>query len=127
MELLRIDRIRLLVGVILLVGLVRQAPAIPTDDLLNSLKPSADVNDFAGLLSPAEVQSLETRCRQLRERTGAQLAVVTLKSLDGGQIDDFANKLFKHWGIGQKDKRNGLLLIVAIADRKARIEVGYGL
>jgi uncharacterized protein len=72
-------------------------------------------------------ESLENRCRQLRERTGAQLAVVTLKSLEGGQIDDFAVKLFKHWGIGQKDKKNGILLLVAVDDRRARIEVGYGL
>src|SRR5207248_7773233 len=57
----------------------------------------------------------------------AQLAVVTLKSLQGGQIEDFAVKLFKQWGIGEKDRKNGILLLVAIDDRKARIEVGYGL
>jgi uncharacterized protein len=112
---------------LLFVGLVRQAPAIPTDDLLKSLQPSADVNDFAGILSPAEKQALEARCRQLREQTGAQLAVVTLRSLNGGEIDDFTNKLFKRWGIGQKGKKNGLLLLVAIVEHKARIEVGYGL
>ncbi len=63
----------------------------------------------------------------MREKTGAQLAVVTLASLDGGQIDDFANKLFKQWGIGQQGKDNGLLLIVAMKERRSRIEVGYGL
>ena len=77
----------------LVVGSVRHAEAIPTDDLLNSLRPTGDVNDFAALLSSAEKDALEARCRLLRERTGAQLAVVTLKSLRGGQIDDFANKL----------------------------------
>lgn len=100
---------------------------LPTDRLLRTIQPSADVNDFAGILTPAEKGSLEDRCRQLREKTGAQLAVVTLKSLEGGQIDDFAVKLFKRWGIGQKDQNNGVLLLVAIQDRKARIEVGYGL
>src|SRR3954454_18132684 len=100
---------------------------LPTDRLLRSLRPTADVNDFAGILTPAEKDSLEDRCRQLRGKTGAQLAVVTLKSLEGGQIDDFAVKLFKQWGIGQKDKKNGILLLVAIKDRKARIEVGYAL
>lgn len=106
------------------------APAqeeLPTDRLLRTLQPSADVNDFAGLLKPAEREALEQRCKALREKTGAQLAVVTLKSLEGGQIDDFAVKLFQRWGIGQKDKKNGVLLLVAIQDRKARIEVGYGL
>src|SRR5260221_8897725 len=63
---------------------------LPTDRLLRSLQPTADVNDFAGILKPAERESLEERCRKLREKTGAQLAVVTLKSLEGGQIDDFA-------------------------------------
>jgi len=101
--------------------------ATPADDLLKSLRPSADVNDYAGLLTPAEKNSLEARCRLLRQRTGAQLAVVTIKSLEGGQIDDFAVKLFKQWGVGEKDKKNGILLLVAVADRKIRIEVGYGL
>jgi uncharacterized protein len=100
---------------------------IPSDRLLKSLQPTADVNDFAGILTAAQKESLEQRCRAVREATGAQLAVVTLKSLEGGQVDDFAVRLFKQWGIGQKDKQNGVLLLVAIEDRKARIEVGYGL
>ena len=100
---------------------------LPTDRLLPLLKPTADVNDFAGILKPDQQRALEARCKELREKTGAQLAVVTLKSLEGGQIDDFAVKLFKQWGIGQKDQKNGILLLVSIGDRKARIEVGYGL
>ncbi len=105
------------------------APAqeLPTDRLLRSLQASADVNDFAGVLKPAERDALEQRCKELREKTGAQLAVVTLKSLEGGQVDDFAVKLFQRWGIGDKEKKNGILLLVAIQDHKARIEVGYGL
>lgn len=105
------------------------APAqdLATDRLLKSLEPTADVNDFAGILTREQRDALEQRCKELREKTGAQLAVVTLKSLEGGQIDDFAVKLFERWGIGQKDKKNGVLLLVAIQDRKARIEVGYGL
>src|SRR5215213_4652884 len=100
---------------------------IPADKLLQSLRPAADVNDYAGILSPAEKTALEQRCRQLRDKNGAQLAVVVLQSLQGGQIDDFAVKLFKQWGIGQQGKNNGILLLVALDDRKARIEVGYGL
>jgi uncharacterized protein len=113
-------------GALLLLALTtRQVIAIPADDLLKSLKPTSDVNDFAHLLTPAEKASLEARCRQLRDRTGAQLAVVTLKSLQGGQIDDFSVELFKQWGIGEKKDRNGILLLVVIDDRKARIETGY--
>ena len=100
---------------------------IPSDRLLRSLQPTADINDFAGILSPAEKESLEEHCRKLRETTGAQLTVAVLKSLEGGQVDDFAVRLFKQWGVGQKEKANGVLLLVAIDDRKARIEVGYGL
>src|SRR5215831_13672151 len=82
---------------------------LPTDRLMRSLHPTADVNDFAGLLSPSVKASLENRCKELREKTGAQLAVVTLKSLEGGQIDDFAVRLFRSWGIGDKEKKNGVL------------------
>jgi uncharacterized protein len=103
------------------------ASAIPSDDLLNSLKPTADVNDFAHLLTAAELESLEVRCRQLRERTGAQLAIVTLSSLEGGELEDFTNKLFARWHIGEKDRDNGILLLVAMRERQSRIEVGYGL
>ena len=97
------------------------------DALLESLHPQADVNDFAGILSPAERESLEDRCRALRKKNGAQFAVVIVKSLEGGEIDDFTNKLFKQWGVGDKDRKDGLLLLVAMQDRKARLEVGYGL
>jgi uncharacterized protein len=103
------------------------AAAIPSDELLNSLQPSADVNDYAGILSATEEAALEQRCRELREKTGAQLAVVILDSLQGGQIDDFTVKLFQRWSVGQAGKDNGIMLLVALQDRKARIEVGYGL
>jgi uncharacterized protein len=101
--------------------------AIPADALLERLKPDGFVNDFAGILSPAQRQAMEQSVRDLQQKTGVQVAVVTLESLEGGQIDDFAAKLFRRWGIGQKDKNNGVLVLVALKDRKARIEVGYGL
>jgi len=101
--------------------------AIPADALLERLKPDCFVNDFAGILSPAQRQAMEQSVRDLQQKTGVQVAVVTLESLEGGQIDDFAAKLFRRWGIGQKDKNNGVLVLVALKDRKARIEVGYGL
>jgi len=100
---------------------------IPSDALLQKLQPRGNVNDYAGILTPAERESLEGRSVALRQKTGAQLAVVILPSLEGGQIDDFTNKLFAKWGVGQKGKNNGVMLLVAIGDRKARIEVGYGL
>ena len=101
--------------------------AIPSDKLLQSLQPHGDVNDYAGILSPAERASLEEQTVELRRKTGAQFAVVIVKSLEGGQIDDFTNKLFARWGVGEKGKNNGVMLLVAIQDRKARVEPGYGL
>ena len=122
---------RLLVGLLLLVGSLGGArsafAAIPSDQLLASLKATGHVNDFAKLLTAEQRQALEARLTALREKSGAEVAVVTLKSLEGGQIDDFANKLFKQWGIGKQGADNGALLLVAIDDRKGRIEVGYGL
>jgi uncharacterized protein len=101
--------------------------ATPSDALLEKLRPQGAISDFAGLLAPADRAVIENRLAELRKKTSAQFALVTLKSLEGGQIDDFANKLFKKWGVGEKGKDNGVMLIVAVADRKARIEVGYGL
>ncbi len=101
--------------------------SIPSDALLQKLQPQGVVSDFAGALKPAERTALEGRAAELRRKTGAQLAVVILKSLEGGQIQDFANKLFAKWGIGEKKKDNGILLLVAIEDRKFWMEVGYGL
>jgi uncharacterized protein len=106
---------------------VAASAAIPADALLERLKPDGFVNDFAGILSPAQRQAMEQSVRDLQQKTGVQVAVVTLESLEGGQVDDFAAKLFRRWGIGQKDKNNGVLVLVALKDRKARIEVGYGL
>ncbi len=100
---------------------------IPSDALLQRLQPQGAVNDFAGLLNPADHAAIDLRLRELRQKTSVQFALVTLNSLEGGQIDDFANKLFKKWGVGEKEKNNGVMLLVAIKDRKARIEVGYGL
>lgn len=118
-------------GLALAVALALGGPAgaggIPADALLARLQPQGLLNDFAGILKPDERAALDAVLRGLEGKTGAQLAIVTLESLEGGQIDDFAEKLFKRWGIGQKGKDNGVLLLVALGDRKARIEVGYGL
>jgi len=100
------------------------------DELLNKLgrqRPARLVSDYAGVLSRAQASSLEGLLLDLERKTGAQVAVVILPSLEGGQIDDFANHLYERWGIGKKGKDNGALLLVALKDRKVRIEVGYGL
>jgi len=86
------------------------------------------VVDEAGVLTAATKSGLTEMLAQ-HERTsgGQQVVVVTLKSLQGLPIEDFGYQLGRHWGIGQKDKNTGALLIVAPTERKVRIEVGYGL
>lgn len=85
------------------------------------------VVDDAGILSRSTVENLTSRLAQHEQATGEQVVVVTVKSLQGYAIEDFGYQLGRYWGIGQKDKNTGALLIVAPNDRKARIEVGYGL
>lgn len=118
-------------GTALFVAIAMLAPgvqaSIPSDALLQKLEPQGKVNDFAGILTPAERAALESRVAELQRKTGAQFAVVTLKSLEGGQVQDFTNKLFAKWGVGEKGKNNGIMLLVAIEDRKFWMEVGYGL
>jgi uncharacterized protein len=85
------------------------------------------VVDNAGILSPSTVNQLTTMLAAHEKATGQQVVVVTLPSLQGHSIEEFGYQLGRHWGIGQKDKNTGALLIVAPKEHKVRIEVGYGL
>lgn len=85
------------------------------------------VVDEAGLLSPAARAQLEGELAAHEQATTNQVVVVTLKSLQGYAIDDYGYQLGRHWGIGQAKLNNGVLLIVAPAEKKVRIEVGYGM
>lgn len=85
------------------------------------------VVDQAGLLSQTVERKLAAKLAAHEQATSQQLVVVTLKSLDGLTISQYGYRLGRHWGIGQKGKDNGTLLIVAPNERKVRIEVGYGL
>jgi uncharacterized protein len=85
------------------------------------------VVDQAGILNASEELRLTAKSQDLETRTTNQLVVVTLRSLQGRPIEDWGLALGRTWGIGQKGKDNGVLLIVAPNDRELRIEVGYGL
>jgi uncharacterized protein len=91
------------------------------------LKPTNYVNDFAGVLDSGTVAQLNSICQQIDEKAHAQIAVVTVKSLDGSDIDSYAVALFKQWGIGSKSTDHGVLILLATQDRRYRVEVGYGL
>lgn len=85
------------------------------------------VVDDAQILSPAAEQKLDAELTALEQKTGHQLVVATLPSLQGYEIEDFGYQLLRTWGIGQKGKDDGVILIVAPSEKKVRIEVGYGL
>ncbi|MGZ0784940.1 TPM domain-containing protein [Pseudomonas saponiphila] len=88
---------------------------------------SGRVVDDAQMIEPSVRAQLTRQLQAHEQATGEQLVVVTLTDLQGASIEDYGYQLGRHWGIGQKDKNNGALLIVARDERKLRIEVGYGL
>lgn len=85
------------------------------------------VVDRAHILAPDDVRTLTALLAEHERRTSNQLVIVTLSGLQGTSIEDYGYQLGRHWGIGVKGRDNGVLLIVAPAERKVRIEVGYGL
>ena len=84
------------------------------------------VQDYAGVLSPQTRQALNAIGQDLDNKTTAQVAVVTVKTLDGQPIDEYGLTLLRQWGLGNKEKNNGALILVAVDDRQSRIEVGTG-
>jgi uncharacterized protein len=85
------------------------------------------VNDFAGVLAPETAQRLTALCTEVDQKAKAQIAVVTIKSLEGDALEDFANHLFQKWGVGYKGTDRGVMVLLAVGDHKYWTEVGYGL
>jgi uncharacterized protein len=100
-----------------------------TAESVNTLPPPTGyVNDFAGVLSPATKQSVENLCTQVDRQAHAQIAVVTIKTIDGDQsIEEFATALEDKWKVGPKGTDRGVLMLLVMTPRRGRIEVGYGL
>ena len=86
------------------------------------------VNDFGNVISPPVAAKIEALCYELREKTGAEMAVATFATIGDEDPDEYANRLFAKWGLGKKGKDNGVLLVIMLGERKrVRIETGYGL
>ena len=85
------------------------------------------VYDGASVLSEETEQYILTHSVELERKTGAQIVVVTIPSLEGRALEEYATDLFRQWGIGDAEKNNGLLLLCSVGDRQFRVEVGYGL
>ncbi len=91
------------------------------------LRPQGYVNDFAGVIDPETQQKLTAICTEVDQKAQAQIAVVTVKSLEGEPIDDFSIDLATRWGIGPKQKDRGVMILLAPNEHQYRFEVGYGL
>lgn len=85
------------------------------------------VNDYAKLLSPQAKARLDAELADFERSDSTQVVVLTIPSLEGESLEEYSIKVAEAWGIGQKGKDNGVLLLVSKGDRKVRIEVGYGL
>jgi uncharacterized protein len=90
-------------------------------------EPAQFVNDYAEVIPAEQEALLEQKLKDFDQATSNQFAIVIIKSLKNNNLEKLATQWFKAWGIGQKDKNNGVLILVAVEDRKMRIEVGYGL
>jgi uncharacterized protein len=91
---------------------------------------TAHINDFANAVDPATEQRLETILTNFEKLSGAQIAVAVVPSLDGRPVEEYANGLYRFWGVGAKsgaNKNKGALLLLSLGDRRSRLEVGYGL
>jgi uncharacterized protein len=114
---------------LVIVLLVLSPVAVLTAETVSSLPaPTGYVNDFAGVLSPSTIQSVDTLCAQVDRQAHAQIAVVTIKTIDGDQsIEEFATALEDKWKVGTKGTDRGVLMLLVMQPRHGRIEVGYGL
>ena len=94
-------------------------PPVPTRDIY--------AQDYADVLSKETENRINRLSTELQSRTGAQIAVVTIPSLEGESLEEYSLALFRKWGIGDRKKNNGVLILLAVAEKKSRIEIGYGL
>ena len=121
-RLARAIRLILGLGVALLLPALASAQPQPAFPRL-----TGRVVDAANILKPEDRAAIERKLKAHEDKTTDQVVVATLPGLGGTSVEDYANRLFRHWALGQKAKNNGVLLVVAPNERKARIEVGYGL
>jgi uncharacterized protein len=105
--------------------LIFLAPAYAVD--WKALKPQGYLSDFSGVVDAQSRGAIDSYAARVKQVTGAELAFVTVQTLEGEPIEDVANDLFRAWGIGQKGENNGALLLIATGDHKTRLEVGPGL
>jgi len=102
------------------------APTISAEKL-KDIHPTGYVTDLAQVIAPDAKVRLENLCAELEQKTGAEMAIVTVRSLEGETVEQYGNELYKQLGVGSKKENRGVLLLVAPTERKYWTEVGYGL
>jgi len=102
-------------------------PGTAAAEKIKDIHPSGYVTDLAGVIDPSTKIRLENLCTELEQKTGAQLAIVTIHSLEGETVEQYAVDLYKQLGVGSKQDNRGVLLLLSPDEHKYRIEVGYGL
>lgn len=112
-------------GVVLLLLLLACSSALAESEKLP--RPVGHVNDFAGFISPDTERLVTGMALEVKAKTGAEMAIVTIRTTEGEDIQEYAVDLFMDWKIGQKGKDDGLLLLIAVDDRQMWIKPGYGL
>jgi uncharacterized protein len=110
-----------LLSQVIVMNLVNAAPKFPKATALKY------VNDYAKVIDSDSSQYIFSVGKELEDKTGAQATVIVINSLEGETIESYANGIFREWGIGQKDKNNGLLILLAMEEKQWRVEVGTGL
>jgi uncharacterized protein len=110
-----------------LICLLLQFACIARAEDLKKIHPTGYVTDLAGAIAADTKARLEALCTELQQKTGAQMAIVTVHSLEGQSVENYAVDLYKQLGVGSKADNRGVLLLVSPDERKYRIEVGYGL
>src|SRR6266702_5159833 len=111
----------------LILGLVFLGVSFTAAEGIKQIRPTGYVTDLAGAIGAETRARLETLCAEVEQKTGAQMAIVTVGSLEGESVENYAVDLYKQLGVGGKKDNRGVLLLVAPNERKYRIEVGYGL
>jgi len=110
--------------ILLLLGLLFLIPAAPGRGEFP--KPVGTVNDFAQVIGPEESRRIDALSREVLEKTGASVVVATFATLGEAEINDTVNGLYQAWGIGKQGEDRGVLIFLALKERKIRIETGYG-
>ncbi len=118
---------KILFTIFLLLHFFANAQVLDKDGIPEKPSPPRLINDFAEIVSETNRQNLEDKLIAFNDSTSTQICIVTVKNVGDYSIEDYAVRLGRKWGVGQKDKNNGILITVSKEDRKVDIEIGYGL